>query len=211
MPVKFSTLKLKDVASTRLGFAFREKIETTSIDSANAHVATIKDVREQTEAGFCSVIGASQLPLINWQGKNPIIATANDVLLPARGSKGGYFRATCIASDDISELPIIASSQFLVIQPNTAVLPEFLCWTLNLPDVQYWISEGTMSQGSNMLMLNKESLGDLVVRVPDLATQQRIVKLNQSWEHEQQLTHALLRNREAMLQGVYQQLFQENI
>lgn len=199
---------LGDIADIRSGFTFREKIDELT-SGGNAHVAQIKDVRSAWETTHTAMLHAHQLPMINWEGKDKAFASPGTVLLPSRGSKGGYFRASCLVSDQSSELPVVVSSQFLIITPKQGILPEFLCWSLNRPEMQHWISEGAGSQGTSLVMLNATTAKALQLNIPTLAIQQKIVHLNELWEKEQQLTQALLNNRETMLQGMFQHLLME--
>ncbi|MDY7220292.1 restriction endonuclease subunit S [Denitrificimonas sp. JX-1] len=199
---------LGDIADIRTGFTFREKVEEVSV-GGNAHVAQIKDVRSAWETTHTARLHAHQLPMIKWEGKDKAFASLGTVLLPSRGSKGGYFRASCLVPDQSSELPVVVSSQFLVITPKQGILPEFLCWSLNRPEMQHWISEGAGSQGTSLVMLNAKLAKELELAIPDLSTQQKILHLNELWEKEQQLTQALLSNRETMLQGMFQHLLME--
>lgn len=75
--------------------------------------------------------------------------------------------------------------------------------------MQYWLSEGAGSQGTNIVMLNTKVAKELKLEIPTLATQEKILYLNKLWEQEQQLTQALLKNRETMLQGMFQNLLKE--
>lgn len=75
--------------------------------------------------------------------------------------------------------------------------------------MQYWLSEGAGSQGTNLVMLTARMAQTIAVEVPPMDTQKKILRLNELWEKEQQLTKALQRNREIMLQGMFQQLLME--
>lgn len=207
MHVPTKLMALGDIATIRSGFTFREKIDELT-SGGNARVAQIKDVRNEWETTQSSLLKANQLPMIQWKGKDKAFVDSGTVLLPSRGSKGGYFRASCLILDSPSELPVVVSSQFLVLTPKLDVLPEFLCWSLNRSDIQYLLSEG-MSQGSSIVMLNTANAAAIQLKVPPLSIQYKIVRLNKLWEQEQQLTQKLLRNRESMLQGMYQHLLME--
>lgn len=200
---------LGEIADIQTGYTFREKVEEVS-RSGNAHVAQIKDVRGLWEETHSSLLHPRHLPQIRWQGKDKAFVYPGSVLLPARGSKGGYFRASCLIPDEEERLPVVVSSQFLVMTPKGSVLPEFLCWSLNRPALQYWLAEGAGSQGSSIGMLNISTVKKLKLEIPSLEGQEKIVHLNQLWEREQLLTQALLKNREVMLQGMFQQLLKEN-
>lgn len=206
-PTKLQLKALGDIADIRSGFTFREKIDELP-SGGNAHVAQIKDVRNAWETTQSALLKAHQLPRIQWEGKDKAFVSPGTVLLPSRGSKGGYFRASCLVSDQSTELPVVVSSQFLILTPKPGILPEFLCWSLNRPDTQYLLSEG-MSQGSSIVMLNTANAAAIQLNVPPLAIQHKIVRLNALWEQEQQLTQALLQNRERMLQGMFQHLLLE--
>jgi restriction endonuclease S subunit len=209
MPPPTNARALGEIAGIRAGFTFRGKIEELPTGAGNAHVAQIKDVREAWAATNSMSLIASQLPLIDWNGKSNAFVNPGAVLLPSRGSRGGYFQASCLVSDERSSLPVVASSQFLILSPEPGVLPEFLCWSLNRPSIQYWLSEGSGSQGSGIVMLTAKLVGELKLEVPSLNTQRKILHLNQLWEREQLLSQALLANRKAMLHGMFQQLLKE--
>ena len=66
------------------------------------------------------------------------------------------------------------------------------------------------SQGSKMPMLSVSTVNQFEVEVPSLDIQQRIIELNRLWEQEQILTQQLLKNREQMMQGMFQQLLKGN-
>ena len=201
---------LSDVADIRTGFTFREKIEEVNSIVGNARIAQIKDVREIAEASNSFLLHASQLPAIEWQGKDKALVAAGSVLLPARGSRGGYFRASCVVDEPEETLPLVVTSQFLVLTPMSSVLPEFLCWSLNQPHIQFLLSEGAGSQGSGMVMLKTSIGNEITLNIPSIETQKKIIHLNQLWEKEQSLTQALLMNRKTMLQGMFQQLLNGN-
>ena len=128
-------------------------------------------------------------------------------MLPCRGEylKAHYFLGH---QDQSKALPLIVSSQFLILMPNQNVLPEYLCWYLNQPHVQYELRKE--SQGSKMPMLSVSTVSQFEVEVPSLDIQQRIIELNRIWEQEQILTQQLLKNREQMMMGMFKQLLQGN-
>ncbi len=200
---------LAEIATIRTGYTFRGKVMELT-EGGNAHIAQIKDARSRWEATNRSALDADQLPRIQWDGKDKAFVGAGSVILPARGSKGGYFRASYITRNKDDALPIVVSSQFLIITPNDAVLPEFLCWSLNQPALQYWLAEGAGSQGSSIVMLTAKMAKELTLDIPSLETQEKILHINQLWEQEQELTQALLKNRETQMQGMFQQLLKES-
>ncbi len=211
MPQHTNLRLLSDIADIRTGYTFREKVDEVEESIGTARIAQIKDVREIAETSNSFLLDPSQLPAIDWQGKEKALVSAGTVILPSRGSRGGYFQASCVMQSSGDALPLVVTSQFLVITPKADVLPEFLCWSLNQPAIQFLLSEGAGSQGSAMAVMLKTSIGnEIQLTIPSIETQKKILHLNQLWEKEQALAQALLTNRKTMLQGMFQQLLNEN-
>lgn len=211
MPQHTNLRLLSDIADIRTGYTFREKVDEVEESIGTARIAQIKDVREIAETSNSFLLDPSKLPAIDWQGKEKALVSAGTVILPSRGSRGGYFQASCVMQSSGDALPLVVTSQFLVITPKADVLPEFLCWSLNQPAIQFLLSEGAGSQGSAMAVMLKTSIGnEIQLTIPSIERQKKILHLNQLWEKEQALTQALLTNRKTMLQGMFQQLLNEN-
>lgn len=198
--------KLGEIATVRTGYTFREKVDEVDRSKGNAYLLQIKDIRRNWEAHSSSRIQTDDLADIFWTGKASNALQNDNIALPARG---GFFRSAILKHNGNNERPIIASSQFLVITAGSAVLPEYLCWALNRPVTQHYLALGAGSQGTNIPMLNAASAKSIPISVPSIEKQHQILHLNALWEQEKQATHALLNNREKMLQGMYQKLLQE--
>ncbi|MBO4739729.1 MAG: restriction endonuclease subunit S [Bacteroidales bacterium] len=110
-----------------------------------------------------------------------------DILFAGKGTK--YLCQTF--NLDIQAVP---STTLYMICPNRErVLPEYLCWFLNLPQTETTIK--AMQVGSSMPMILKSSLEDLEVPVPDLATQSHILKIANLQQREQQLLSEISEKR----------------
>lgn len=198
-------VKLGVVADIRQGFTFREQVQ--EVASGNAHIVQIKDIRQPEQAEWGMQLRPEFLPKMDWQGKDQAKIVDDCVLLPCRGE---YLKAHYLKIGEYSEyvLPIVASSQFLLLTPKLKILPEYLCWYLNQPNVQQRLR--LIGQGTKILMLSVASMNDFLIEVPSIETQQQIIGLNRLWEREQVLTQKLLQNREQMMQGIFQQLLKES-
>lgn len=199
-------VKLSDIAEVRTGFTFREKVE--ELQTGNAHIVQIKDVRSLREQTYSQSLYSDDLPRINMPAKINVPLNIGSVLLPSRGE---YYRAFYFLGrrDKSLDLPVIASSQFLILLPKTEeLLPEYLCWYLNQPTTQHELSN--KSQGSNISMLTVTKVSSLEIELPSLEKQKQIIQLNYIWEQEQALTQKLLQNREQMMRGMFQQLLKGN-
>ncbi|TVZ41158.1 type I restriction modification DNA specificity protein [Alteromonadaceae bacterium 2753L.S.0a.02] len=204
MPLLKNLRALGDISEVRTGYTFRSKIQEVEPPRGNAHIAQIKDARSLWQNTKNTTIAAHQLPLIAWQGKPSAFVEPGTVLLPARG---GYCRACCVVNSESSQLPVIASSQFLMIKPHASVLAEFLCWSLNQPHTQRALEDA--SQGSNIALLKATTLQQFKLAIPPLTAQQKVLNINRLWQQEQKLTQQLLNNRAAELQVVFRYLVSE--
>ena len=101
-------------------------------------------------------------------------------------------------SGDVREFFIVSAKK-----PN--VLPEYLCWMINLPQSQRSLERS----GSSIQAISKGALQDMLIPLPPLATQQKLVDLQRLWDEEDQLIARLQTNREQMLQGIYQHLIKD--
>ncbi|WP_335960432.1 restriction endonuclease subunit S [Acinetobacter bereziniae] len=199
-------VKLSDIAEIRTGFTFREKVE--ELQAGNAHIVQIKDVRSLRDQTYSQSLYSDDLPRINMPAKINAPLNIGSVLLPSRGE---YYRAFYFLGrrDKSLDLPVIASSQFLILIPKTEeLLPEYLCWYLNQPTTQHELSN--KSQGSNIPMLTITKVSSLEIELLSLEKQKQIIQLNYTWEQEQALTQKLLQNREQMMRGMFQQLLKGN-
>lgn len=192
---------LNEIAQIHTGFTFRGKVEEAA--DGNAYLVQIKDTRSHWQNQASSRIAIDALPKIHWQGKS--YAKAGSVLLPSRGE---YLRASCLQTQDGDCLPIVASSQFFVINAGEHLLPEYLCWLLNQPEIQNRLQHD--SRGSNIPMLNIGQIGELKLPVPDATTQQNIVALDRLSEQEHRLMQQLQHNRHRQAQAIYQKLIKEH-
>ncbi|MCP4335815.1 MAG: restriction endonuclease subunit S [Gammaproteobacteria bacterium] len=187
---------LANIANIRSGHSFREKIE--EISAGDVHVLQIKDLRRQHNELHSSEIEAASLPQIKWQGGAKAYLKTGDVVVPARGD---YNQASLFKS---SSKVIASNLLFIITIKDQSLMPAYVCWAINQNAAQHYLA--SESRGSNMPALSSQSLAGLAIPVPPPPVQQKIVELQQLWEHEQRLTEQLLDNRKTMLEGMFQQL-----
>ncbi len=98
------------------------------------------------------------------------ILTPGEVLFSSKGSKNF---ATVFTYD----YPVsVASSSFLVLSPEFSdILPEYLSWLLNSPDVQIQLKKEAL--GTAIQSITKSSLEDLIIPIPPINYQEKILKL----------------------------------
>jgi hypothetical protein len=132
--------------------------------------------------------------------KRPEWLRAGDVLFSAKGSR---FYAV-----HVSEPPgpaVCAPTFFhLRVQDPLVVDPAFMAWQINQPPCQRQLLQA--AEGSGQLSIRRPVLEQLVLSVPGLEAQRRIVALAALAHHERQALHRLIRNRETQLQAIAEHL-----
>lgn len=110
-----------------------------------------------------------------------------DILFAGKGTK--YLCQTFNLN-----IQAVPSTTLYIIRPDRKqVLPEYLCWFLNLPQTETTIKATQV--GSSMPMIPKSALEELEVPVPDLATQSHILEIANLQQREQQLLSAIAEKR----------------
>lgn len=116
---------------------------------------------------------------------------AGDVLLAARGT-----RMTAAVFD--GDYLAVAGGQFLVIRPQeSALLPGYLRWFLNLPSSQDNLAART--RGSYVRSLPANALGELEIPIPPIPQQHAIAALHALRLREKDLMARLAARRAVFL------------
>ncbi|MFC2973244.1 restriction endonuclease subunit S [Azotobacter bryophylli] len=184
--------KLGELADVRTGHTFRGALEHDP--AGDVRILQIKDLRQ------CAEIDHGSLIAISWEARTaPHLLEQGDIVVIARGESN-------TAALYKGELPIVATSQFFIVSPRQpGVLPEYLCWIINLPQSQRRLERS----GSSIQAISKPALMDLLIPLPSLEAQHKLIALQRLWGEEDQLIARLQTNRQQMLQGIYQQLIKE--
>jgi len=184
---------LSALAEVRTGYSFRGALPENL--EGSLRVLQIKDVRHQT------VIEPGALTKINWDARTkPPLLSVEDIAVIARGESN---RAAIFLSKE----QVVATSQLFIIKVRMkSILPEYLCWVINLPQSQRFLAGG--SSGTNIQAVSKAALLDMPIPVPSLDVQHKLIALQKVWDEEDQLIARLQKNREQMLKGIYQQLIE---
>ena len=105
-----------------------------------------------------------------------------DVLFRSRGDQN-----TAAALDERFRDSAIAVHPLFILRPKLpVVLPEFLAWAINHPKSQKQFDR--VARGTNMRMVLRPGLERLVIPVPSIRTQQRIVAVNELARRERTLS-----------------------
>ena len=119
-----------------------------------------------------------------------------DILFAAKGTKN--FAAWYKDKD----LPAVASTSFFVIRLydnfQIKILPEFLAWYINHPISQRFLK--ARARGTSMVSISKAVLEELEIPIPDLQTQQTILKITHLRMTEKELQQQISLLREKQIQ-----------
>lgn len=95
--------------------------------------------------------------------------------------------------------PAVASTSFFILRLlDKNILSDYLAWFLNHPKTQQILKEN--ATGSSMVSISKSVLEELEIPIPDIETQQKILKIMQLREKEKELKHKIEGLREKIVQ-----------
>ncbi len=171
-------IKLRDIAIIQVGFYEKPSIESNAIYlqmSSFEGSGLLKNIK----------------PSIWIEGKKcNALLQDGDLLFAAKGTNN------FCAIYHLTEFPAVASSTFLTIRikKDVKVLPEFVCWYLNLKStLQYLAKE---AKGTGIPSIAKSTLEELEVPIVSIETQQRIVKLDELQQKETRLQKQIMKKRQ---------------
>ncbi len=200
--------KVSELATVQLGYQHREKIEPASIGTHR--VIQAKDV--VTEGRFSEFLVSSvgiwtgSLYMVTPKGPTwKYQVEPGDVLFAARGSRnfGIAVDPRWIRPFPDSFENILAASHFYILKPNVSrVIPDYLAWCINQPGTQKLLQ--SMATGSHMKMIPKSVFEEVLLDVPPIETQHKIVTLHVLAERERKLVNQIAERRSLIIQTVCQ-------
>lgn len=195
--MQFDAKKLEfgSVVAVQSGYPFRGSIG----ESADGDVLAVqmKDIDPESGVGWAGVIRTSLSGR-----KPPDLLKAGDVLFVARGAR---FYAVCI---DMPPQPAVCSPHFFHLQVarHAELLPAFLAWQINQPPFQRQLQQS--AEGSSQLSVRRPVLESLILSVPPLADQLRMVALAELARQERKALERLINNRERLFHSLAEDLAQ---
>jgi restriction endonuclease S subunit len=121
------------------------------------------------------------------------ILKTGDVLFAAKGTKNF---ATVFEDHNP---PSVASTSFFVIRiQNEAIKSQYLAWYLNNPDSQQFLKN--LARGTSIASISKAVLDDLEIFIPDLKTQELVIKITQLRNKEKGLMQEIEILRDKLIQ-----------
>ena len=188
------TSLLGKIATVQPGYLSRDRVR--SVWGGTHRLLQAKDVSEATGVLLDQ---ATQF----YPERKPELyqVTRGDILVVARGQD---HRAHLV---DQELTNVLASATFYIIRPDAhRVLPGYLAWWLNLPQVQAEIDAN--SRGTSIAYISREVIETLHVPVPPSSVQQKIERVVALWRRKKLLQSEIDEKREQHIQAVCRQAVQ---
>jgi hypothetical protein len=181
--------RLADLVTVRTGYPFRGPL--SEVPAGGALVTQMKDVDPDTGLSWSSVVRA-ELP----GRKEPDWLQAGDILFVPRGQR---FFAVSIEEPPA---PSVCGPHLMLLRlrPRAPVSARFLAWQINQPPVQKQLRAA--AEGSSQLSVRISEIEGLLVAVPPIGQQGRIVALADAAARERQALTQLILNREQTLASI---------
>lgn len=171
------------IARIHTGYPFRQGILPTT---GGLRLIQMRNIGENNRIRYheLTCVAADSIP-------SSYDLAPGDVLFRARGE---YNLATVFRPHSGDSARYIAAGHLLVLRPDRQrVLPEYLAWYINQPPFQRQLARA--AAGTNIKAVTKTRLGALTVQVPDLDTQDHVVRLSALAVREAELLDRLKDSR----------------
>lgn len=177
--------KISQITEIKSGYLFREGLKSDK--DGNVRVVQLKDVNER---GVLDT-RALQRIVLDTAGSENFLAVG-DVLLKAKTNHP----VSALVKEQL--LNTIATAHYFIISVKKAdVLPGYLAWYLNQRPAQIYFDRN--AGGTRIQVINKQLLSELEVVVPDLKTQEKIAKIYDLHQREQDLVDAIKEKKHGLI------------
>jgi hypothetical protein len=194
----FMKATLKDLATVRMGYSFRARLEASS-DGVVA-VIQMKDLlADHTVA--CGGLTRVDLNAV----KNHHFVRKDDLVFRSRGQ----ITTAAILRDDPGPAVVAAPLLRIRITKPGRILPEYLNWYISQRDAQAYLA--SRSEGTALKKIGKHELEAMEIALPSLEKQRGIVELATLSSREQAILNSLAEKRNQYLSTVLMQFAKEEI
>ena len=162
MPLDALRIELAEVAQLQAGYPFRTTVE--EVPDGDVHVIQMKDVSPHLGVEWSGVIRTRLAGR-----KQPDWIVDGDILFAAKGAR---FYAACVAGA-LPNAVCVPAFFHVRVRREAALDPEFLAWQINQMPCQRQLLQA--AEGSSLLSIRRAVLEQLVLAVPPIAEQRRIV------------------------------------
>lgn len=184
-------VKLKEVCEVQLGYAFRTRIEPAF--EGNISVIQMKDLTSQ------NLVDSSDLVRIHFDDmKDHHFVRKGDLAFRSRGLD----TTSALIMDEITECVIAAPLYLLRVKEPERLNPSYLNWFISQSKAQTWLRKRT--EGSNQKMVSRQALEEMVVDLPIMEKQMKVIEIVSLGEHETSLLKKLTSTKKVYTNAVLQ-------
>lgn len=181
--------KITEVADIQLGYQFRKKIEPA--DDGTIRVIQIRDFDEN------HILNKENLSKVRIdKPMDQYLIRQGDVLFLSRGPRNW----AAAIGDDLKDT-VVVSHFFVIKRKNATISHEYLAWYMNQTPAQEYL-HNIARRGTHMSLVTLSAFKGLIIEVPDIATQHRIVELSRLMEKERILSITLQEKRNLFINAV---------
>lgn len=176
---------IADIADIKSGYLFKEGVKPDK--EGNVSVIQLKDIDEH---GVFNSKEFQRISLENVESANFLVV--GDVLLKA---KTNHPVATVVRN--ALNNTIVTAHYFIISIKKEDVLPGYLAWYFNQRPAQIYFERN--AGGTRIQVINKQLLSELEVIVPDLNIQEKIEKIYELHQREQNIINDIKEKKHALI------------
>jgi restriction endonuclease S subunit len=191
MSKKSPVYKLKDIAEIHSGISFRS--ELSSDEDGEALLVQMKNLGNLEVLDMSS--SSRSFTKIKNSSFKPVIALRSGDLLFR--SKGFNFTAARVENSLAKVFPV--APLYLIRISSDKVIPDYVLWLINHSETQKYFNQ--MAKGTTIMMISRQILEDMELRIPNLKTQVRIARIMELYRKEKMLTENLLVKKKIYLEA----------
>ena len=177
--------KIAQIAEIKSGYLFKKGIKPDR--EGNVSVIQLKDINSR---GILNLHNLQRISLDKIDSEN--FLSVGDILLKAKTNHP----VSAVIKEQL--LNTIATAHYFIISvKGTEVLPGYLAWYLNQRPAQIYFNRN--AGGTRIQVINKQLLSELEIVVPDIKTQEKIEKVYELHQREQDLVETIKEKRHKII------------
>ncbi len=182
------TTKLAEVAEIRMGYTFRSRLEPEM--GGDVAVIQMKDIDDSNLLHPENLVRI-QMPEL----KDKHLVQEGDLMFKSRGVSN----AASLVAGNLGRT-VLAAPMMLIRPDANKVDAAYLQWFINQPSTQNILS--AQAAGTAVKMISKAALEQLVIAIPPLETQRRIVEIGRIASLEARITTELMVRRKVLIERI---------
>lgn len=182
------TAKLAEAAEIRMGYTFRSRLEPEM--GGDVAVIQMKDIDDSNLLHPENLVRI-QMPEL----KDKHLVQEGDLMFKSRGISN----AASLVAGNLGRT-VLAAPMMLIRPDANKVDAAYLQWFINQPSTQNILS--TQAAGTAVKMISKAALEQLVIAIPPLETQRRIVEIGRIASLEARITTELMDRRKVLIERI---------